>query len=237
MLVKDYLKGIFEVFLPRTCILCGQTLQDGFLCRKCLDFKVNKFPVCKKCGVGINVSDGSRICKRCSEAEFYFDRSFSPFFFTEPLSGLIHLLKYKGYGFLETVLGKSFAKALDESFIDFSRYDIVTYIPLHRRKLREREYNQSYILARFFADYFKIELRPVLELKRYTSPQVARTAGQRKLGVKDNFRVKADIEGLNIILIDDVFTTGSTLSEASKVMKQFGGGQILALTLAIAGKV
>ena len=110
-------------------------------------------------------------------------------------------------------------------------------MPLHKKRIRERRYNQSALVASHVAKLSGLEFFPnILTKKRYDVPQSRLNQLQRKKNVLNSFTVEDEnkkfIEGKNIILIDDVYTTGSTLHECSKTLKKAGCGKILVATAA-----
>jgi len=119
--------------------------------------------------------------------------------------------------------------------LPFSKFDLVVPIPLHRKKLAERGFNQSLILAREIAGRFSIPL-DFTTLKRnvYTKSQTTLTRNERKSNVKGAFEVKkpGEIKGKKILLIDDVFTTGSTARECSRMLIKHKADEVAVLTLA-----
>jgi ComF family protein len=113
--------------------------------------------------------------------------------------------------------------------------DVIIPVPLHGRRLKERGFNQSALIAKGISKRLK---RPLLIncliRTRYTTPQVNLTAKEREKNIKDAFSINdsGDIQGKDIMLIDDVFTTGATVRECSKVLQKAGAGNIYVITLA-----
>jgi len=175
------------------------------------------------------------MCLRCARVPKAFDRAFSACVYDGVIKTLIHEFKYKD----KQYLGKPLSKLL----IDFiKRYDLpVGYIdylvpvPLHRAKLREREFNQAEILCREVGSTIG---KPTLENNlfrcRATDTQAAREPRQRLLNVRGSFAVKEkrSVTGRNLLLIDDVLTTGATASEAAQALKDAGANIIFVLALA-----
>jgi ComF family protein len=114
-----------------------------------------------------------------------------------------------------------------------SFYHLVLGVPSYHLRIREREYNQAQILAQGLASYFGLPLRDdILFCKKYHKSQTKVSPEQRLQNIKDVFFVKDTLKGKNIILIDDVVTTGSTIWECSKALKEKGAEKITVITLA-----
>lgn len=108
-------------------------------------------------------------------------------------------------------------------------------VPLHHKRLREREFNQSLLLAKKIGKALKIPLIPDnLQRIRWTRPQIELKGEERLINVKGAFALKnhKTIEGKSILLIDDVYTTGATVRECSKILKKAGVEKVYVLTLA-----
>jgi competence protein ComFC len=233
-MITKYLRKTIDIFVPKVCLLCGEKItHTRFICDGCAEFELNRPPFCQKCGITISEVNSTRICTDCVKTSFYFNRCFSPFVFKEPLAGLIHKYKYQGYKSLGGLLGERLFRCLKDSYFRFWEYDLITYVPLHKQKLRQREYNQSFILAEYIAERSGLPLVKALSVKKYIKPQVDKGYSQRQAGLRGNFILNADISDKKIILVDDVFTTGATLSECSRVLKKNKASQIAAVTLAI----
>jgi ComF family protein len=146
----------------------------------------------------------------------------------------IHDFKYLG----NTALGKTLGKIMAEhDYPDFHipSFTLIIPVPLHVKRLRERAFNQSLVLARPIAGRFAISLDfTALKRHTYTRPQVSLTRAERQVNVRDAFQVgrPGRIKGERIILVDDVYTTGSTLNECARVLFANGAAEVAVLTLA-----
>jgi len=142
----------------------------------------------------------------------------------------IHLLKYRG----RTSLVRPLASILAGT-IDCTGYDIITPVPLHRRRLQERGFNQSLLLARCLAKESHLSLDYVnLRRIRATAPQTGLRGRERTSNVKRAFSVKNSVPfaGKRVLLVDDVYTTGATVTECSQALKAAGAREVGVLTLA-----
>jgi len=164
-----------------------------------------------------------------------FDRAFSVCVYDGVVKNLIHEFKYKDKQYLGKPLSKLLISFIKEYELPVSYIDYLIPMPLHRTKLREREFNQAQILCREIGAAID---KPLLEnnLFRYraTETQASLEPHQRFLNVRGSFAVteKQSVRGRNILLIDDVLTTGATASEAAQALKDAGANIVFVLTLA-----
>ncbi len=156
-------------------------------------------------------------------------------FFQEPVQSLIHKFKYENTFALGTELGELMVQAWP---VWRHSVDLIVPVPLHARRYRERRYNQSELLARHLAMRLHIPLETkALQRQRDTQPQVHLSATERQANVVGAFAVPANIDGRtflgkHILLIDDVFTTGATLSAAATALYQAGATAVSGYCLA-----
>jgi len=172
------------------------------------------------------------LCGRCLLGVFYFDRARSVAFYDGLLRDMLHRFKYEGRLNLGEVLSRILVKNFPH---DLDGFELIVPVPLHIEKLRKREYNQSVILGMGLARQLRVSLDPfILNKIRETMPQFEITnEDERRRNVKGAFSV-ADawkIREKSILLIDDVFTTGSTINECARVLFESGASRVQALTL------
>jgi ComF family protein len=146
---------------------------------------------------------------------------------------LIHHFKYKNYDYLAGLLSSFMAEHLIKIGFEPGRYHFVAAVPLHKDKLKTRGYNQSGLLAKLLSNYFKIPFRDDIIANVNARPsQTQLPKEKRKKNVKDIFVAKETVINKRIILIDDIFTTGSTAKACSKALKERGAQYITVITLA-----
>lgn len=211
---------------PIPCAGCGR--EGGILCAECADgLERLTFPYCRICAA----PDVSGVCRWCQQHPPGFDSLRSPFRFEGPVREAIHALKYRGVRAAAGTLAGLMVEYLQRNP---ASADVLIPAPLHPRRLRSRGYNQSALLAREAGKALGLPVREDL-LVRVTNarPQVeAQTREERRRNVADNIACQADATGLTALLIDDVATTGSTLSECGFALKGAGANRVYALTLA-----
>jgi ComF family protein len=193
-------------------------------------------PFCLRCGRHLEKNNLHKsICLDCLKKNLVFDRAFSPCVYEGTIKQLIHEFKYKDKEYLGQTLVKLMIEFIQEYNLPMNDIDFIIPIPLHRTRLREREFNQAKILSNYLAQEFhKNVLDDCLMRNRNTKTQTDLETPERLLNVKGSFSVKTSesIKGKNLLLVDDVLTTGATCSEAARALKDAGAGIIFALTLA-----
>ncbi len=173
------------------------------------------------------------LCGRCIMDEFYFERARSIAFYDGLLKDILHRFKYEG----KLSLGRILSSVLIQNFpADLDMPDMVIPVPLYIDRLRKREYNQSVILGEKLAKYLRTSFDPfVLRRVRDTKPQFEiRGDADKRRNVKGAFAIeKGDrIKGSSVLLVDDIFTSGSTINECSKVLLHSGASCVQVVTLA-----
>jgi len=215
---------IFSLLFPKSCYSCGKKITVGYICDECIS--------------ELNIRTGVTIYNReiASEQDDYFsfDLAYAVFPMSEVIRNLIHNFKYSDLPKIGAILG-GFAKDFIIKTRIFSDTDFVLPVPLHKVKKRIRGFNQSEILAKKISKGLKFKLMSDLVLrKKFTRTQTKLTRKQRQENVADAFAFnkKFNIEGKNILLVDDVFTTGSTADSISKVLRKNNPKKIYVLTIA-----
>ena len=238
MLFKQFMQPLAEVFFPRSCLHCGDAVECSdyqFLCSACSrELFFSKPPTCSICGYpffGILV--GPRACPHCAELDPLFDQGKTLFLAKGPARSIIHVLKYQ-YGFyaLEDVKAMIAKAPYYKNYFDGG---ILVPVPLHPTKERERGFNQSLMIAKSLNEATAAkDLQKLLVRTMYTQTQTQLSRAARYQNVKNAFALASDavvIPNQTYILIDDVFTTGSTLNSCAAVLLEAGATQIKVATL------
>ncbi|MCP4651807.1 MAG: ComF family protein [Candidatus Omnitrophica bacterium] len=143
------------------------------------------------------------------------------------------MFKYKNHDYLKELLASIMVSRLEKIGFEIKDYSMVTAVPTHLDKLKERGYNQASLLGKKLANHFKIPFTDDIIYGRKSRPaQVKLKKAQRQTGIKEAFQVKKQIKGENIIIVDDIVTTGSTITECALTLKKAGAKRITAITLA-----
>ena len=234
--------SIINILLPPACPLCENDVcaAGSFFCGACyadLCSTLLKSPNCTLCGVTfVSKASEDHMCSGCITAPPPYAMARSVFAYEGPVKEAKHLFKYSGRSTLGAPLG-DFLRLVKDSFP--SPPDRVMPVPLHKRKLRARGFNQSLLLAREVSGMFSAPLvYDNLKRARYTEQQVNLTRDQRAANVGGAFALKRpqEAEGRIVALVDDVYTTGATIKECARVLKK-AGAIVYSLTLARAVKV
>jgi competence protein ComFC len=239
--LRSVLKGTKDILYPKVCVVCRHSLHsagsDEHVCADCLK-KIKKHapPFCIRCGRQLKrQSIAKNICPQCIRRQFHFDRTFSSCQYEGTIKELIHAFKYKQKEHLSATLSKLMIEFIREYHVPMEIIDYIVPMPLSSAKLREREFNQAKTLSTHIAFAFNKRLLDTSLLRhRHTKTQADLAWQERLENVKDSFSVSQPetIAGKNILLIDDVLTTGATASEATKALKKAGAGVVFVLTLA-----
>jgi len=223
-----------HLLAPSLCPACRQNLApDGSLCRACQQ-NLPTLPErrCRFCG-GPNDSLLD-ICPECANLpQRPWFQGVSAFPYTGSLRLAVHNYKFRG----QTCLAPFLSRAMQEAWRQYgqlSRPDVVTAVPLHWTRALQRGYNQAEILAQMLAKHLNLPYRRLLQRSRSTGQQARLSRKQRLVNLKGAFRLKdrQACEGHSVLLVDDVFTTGSTLAAASQVLLDGGAKEISVITIA-----
>jgi len=240
-LIRDLISGLTELVYPKTCHACknrlGAVSIDELVCGDCWSkIKRNLPPFCYCCGRSlIGRSFTRNICTPCLRQNLNFDRAFSPCAYEGVLKELIHAFKYSQKDYLGRPLAKLMIDFTKEFNFPMDYMDAIVPIPLSASRLREREYNQAQLLAGYISQAYKKDLLTgIIQRRKNTRSQTELENNERLENVTGAFSIK-DADGVknkNILLVDDVLTSGATCSEAAKTLKRSGANIVYVLTLA-----
>ena len=232
----DFLKHCFSGFekslMPEfSCLACGRECKDTntLICEDCKNvlIKISGY-VCEKCGNPL--PHGQRVCDECKTTEHIFDKARAVYIFDDLSSKIVYRLKYYGNKYTANHI----AKLLISPMLEFGEINYLVPVPLHEQRLKERGYNQSELIANALGELTSIPvLTNVLIRKLNTETQTGKTKAERAANVVGAFAVlnKNAIKDKNIVLLDDVFTTGATVDECARVLKRAGAKKVYVLTL------
>ncbi len=218
---------LLALIFPERCVSCGQA--GNLFCSECqrkIDFVLP--PLCLLCGYP---SSNDLLCRRCQQSTLAIDGIRSVAFFEGPLREAVHALKYRGLRSLALPLAGLMSVCWRREPLPA---DVIVPVPLHRRRLRERGYNQAALLARALGAEIGLPVREDwLSRTRATFPQVELDASERKKNVAGAFQYQTrdPVVGRRVLLVDDVCTTGATLVSCSLALRQAGVQSVWAFTL------
>lgn len=217
-------------FFPRRCDICGEVVAvTDSICDKCCDNIAITGDVCYSCG---------KMKKDCSCDKSHhkpdYNAIIAPFVYDGNVVNAIHRLKFYNRPELAIPMGRQIANTVKEHFGDVS-FDIITSVPLTMRRNYKRGYNQSELLAKTVAKELGVPYKDTLKKIFNTPPQRNVSAKYRRGNVFGAYdvRPKADIEDKKILIVDDVKTTGATISHCAYILKIYGAESVYAATFAI----
>ena len=218
-LCEQPLTNVSRVPVCPACLALPKPLQAEFFCRACRTPFADDSPL-----------DEHDLCTVCREGLANFDTAYSFGSYEASLQQLVHLFKYAKVESLAHPLSRFLLQALP---LD-ANFDLVMAMPMHWRKRWQRGFNQAELLAHPVARRYGMPLAKALRRTRYTKSQAGLSETERRANLRGSFKVDHPerIAGKRILLIDDVFTTGSTLRAAAAVLKAAGAAHVSALTLA-----
>ena len=239
------LNSIKKFIFPSRCIVCDEVLPYGFdleneylceACRKKIEFI--KEPTCKKCGAMINREDGA-YCIRCEEnMHKSFEYGFGLLRYNEFIKESLHRIKYSGRKEYLDFYGKCIAKVHKNKFKEIAP-DCLVPVPIHANRLRERNYNQAEVLSEAISKEllnFGIDIPVNKEL-------IYRKKDTKVLNKLDSVDRGSELQGAfyiedasfldKVIIVDDIYTTGATISSMAEALKKAGVREVYFVTVAI----
>jgi ComF family protein len=235
----ETLNDVSNVIFPPQCLGCSEILhpQSGQLfcpvCKKKIKFITGD--ICPVCGTIFPDSPAkSHLCGNCMENKTYFSCARAVVSYETIILDAIHQFKY-GNNISVGALLASFMADFSFPDVDFTGYSLIIPVPLHIKRLRQRGFNQSLILARALAKKKQIPVNfSLLKRNKFTETQTGLNKAERNKNIKGAFEVsdKKKIVGKNVILVDDVYTTGATINECAKILTKAGAQKVTVLTLA-----
>jgi len=226
--LKQLQHEVTDFFFPRACIGCGKI--GDFICVSCSK-KMSRIlpPLCQRCG---RPESSGAHCAECWGRKSSLDAVRSVFIFDGIVRQAIHELKYRNVRAVSACLAAFMTAYYLENGLDG---DVLVPVPLHDKRLRERGYNQSQLLAAELSRSISVTVNPALVKRvRNTAPQ-ARSAGvsERRANMQNTFIcASGEAAGRDVVIIDDVCTSGATLESCASALRAAGASHVLGFTLA-----
>jgi ComF family protein len=219
--------AILNLLFPQSCVLCGVQVFErrwSAACPECWSkLEPVPRPFCLQCGMPAPAIETR--CGPCRRGDHAFDFARSLFLFNDSMRGIIHHLKYSARISLVKPLGPPLRDCVAAEGFEAK---IVVPVPLHRSRARQRGFNQAELLARQLG--LEMDLR-LLKRRKNTPSQTGLSRSQRTLNLSAAFEVRG-APPETLLVVDDVYTTGSTLHEIAKTLKRAGASRVEVLTVA-----
>lgn len=207
---------IAHLLYPWKCVFCESVLKDTDICRECEeklpytvgDSAMQKFP--------------------------FIDKCVSPLYYKDKVRASVHRYKFGGCSAYSRCYAALMSDCVENN-LDCRSIDVISWIPLSKKRLRQRGYDQARLLAEEIAAKTGLPCRQLLQkVKNNSAQSLTRDAKQRRKNVAGVYALDdgADVSGLRILLVDDVVTTGATMSEAARILRKEGAKSVFGVTLA-----
>lgn len=222
--VHGWVRRVQDILLPRVCLLCGaRTRLDVPLCLPCLAEMPRPGPTCYRCGVALPV-DG--LCPGCQRRPPAFGRTLVAAEYVSPLRELVHGLKFHGRMVVAELLGGLLAEVVVQRGEGVPQ--LVLPVPLHRRRLRARGYNQAAEIARAAARQLDlpVDVESCRRIRDTTPQSELPNAAQRIRNLEGAFVLQRPLNAGHVAIVDDVMTTGSTVGEMARTLVRGGVGRV-----------
>jgi len=223
---------LLDLIFPPRCAICKKKGQK-MICDDCLSKVVYiKPPICRICGKPRDKYFAGDLCEDCSREGMPFEIARSVVLYDGVIKEAIHKFKFEGKRALSSFLGEFLIDYLKRGYIPVKKIDAVIPLPLSRKRFRQRGYNQTELLAKEISGHYSINVdSSSLKKVKDITPQFELSREKRMSNVKGAFS-SSPLPGKNVLLIDDIYTTGATVREASRALKAAGAKNVYVLTLA-----
>ncbi len=236
-IVRPATEALASLLYPPHCVLCASsTSRREHLCGTCRK-KARRIqrPFCNICSEPFDGAiDGTFACQNCADREFQFTHAIAAFRSRGVVREVVHLFKYNAAFYLRHQLADWLAQTLDDHRVRAQPIDFLVPVPLHPARQREREFNQAEVLARLLSESSGLKVSTALRRIRNTTTQTRLDRHERMENLRNAFSVHQDggVQGMHLVLVDDVLTTGSTLDECARTLRDAGAASVRAITVA-----
>jgi ComF family protein len=195
------------------------------ICEGCLAGLALNHNPCKICGLSLPEALEEKICGSCLNHPPGFNLTIAPFIYQPPISQLIQQLKFQGHLHVARLLGELLLQRIHRQ-PSWDRPEAIVPVPLHKQRLKERGFNQAMELARPIARQLDIPIVQACQRVRHTQTQMGLSAKERHRNIRGAFSVNIPRPLNHVAILDDVYTTGQTLTEMTKTLKRAGIKQV-----------
>lgn len=215
----DLAKGALDLLFPLRCPFCQRLLEE------------DEELLCADCQEQLPWTLG-RQGERTGE---FFETCVAPLWYRDQVREAFHRYKFSGHQGYAKPFGTLMAQCVSDRLA--GRFDLITWAPLSRWRRWKRGYDQAQLLAREMGRALEMPVVPLLKKVRHTQPQSGLEGeAERKANALDAYRIRPEVQvaGRRVLLVDDIVTTGSTLSECARILRTAGSGEVVCATLAMA---
>lgn len=233
-----FLDFILSIFYPKKCYGCNKivAINEHSLCEKCqisIDKKIVKHK-CLVCGKPSKITQDW--CYNCKEIIVHYDNLFPMYFYEDAIKKLIYSFKYNNKKDLKNFFKDCILKNTQAINFLNKKYDMIIPVPLHAKRLKTRGYNQAYLIAEQISEITNDPISTCLSRVKHTKPLFNLNSMERMLEIIDAFDLEDEfkifVKKKNILLIDDISTTGTTLNECARILKYHGANKVGAFVIA-----
>ena len=230
-------EALVSLLYPPHCANCGAATEGGVhLCAACAgQARKIEAPFCQRCSEPFDGAiTGEFTCANCADRTLHFDCAISRYLSRGVVREFVHRFKYDRHFYLRHPLADWLAAALNDERIRAQPIGALVPVPLHSARFREREFNQADVLAVMLAQRTGTPLLRALTRIRYTTTQTRLDRHERMENLRNAFRVRqtSAVQNRHLVLVDDVFTTGSTVDECARVLRAAGAASVRVVTVA-----
>ena len=227
--------NLLDLLYPPKCVFCRELLKWGtekWVCKPCsTEIEYISGNVCPQCGRPVEAK--IKACHECRSSQKFFTHNHALFVYDGTIRDSIHRFKYNRSPQYSKYFASEFANRLHD---EITRHQFLVGIPMHKSKMKSRGFNQADLLAKETSLLTNVAvLENTLLRVKNTKPQNALDKTSRLNNLQDAFVITSNniIEGKRIILVDDIYTTGSTINECAKVLKEAGATEVNSITISV----
>ncbi len=238
--ITKFFNNLFYTIFPEICVYCNtplKYLQEKWLCKNCYEkIKFINSLICKRCGLPL--PDGGAYCYNCKTKKsrrWWVETIRGAVEYKEPVKSIIHKFKYNNKPYLKMLLVSLMVKYISMSQDFLNDVELICCVPVSRYKKFFRGYNQAELLAEEFSKIYNIPfVNNLLIRRKNTVSQFKLSREERLANVEDAFEIKDgfEIKNKNVLIIDDVCTTGETINQCAKVLIKAKAKKVKALVVA-----
>ena len=231
--MRKIIDKILGLLYPNVCCFCGEISKEP-ICEKCKKKVIYIHePRCKKCGKPIRLEE-QEYCFDCKKTSFSYEQGKSVWLHKTPVSDSIYQFKYRNRRIFARFYAKEMCRLYGE-WIKKCEIDVIIPVPIHAKRRRKRGYNQAEVLAKYVARETGIPMcAKAVKRERKTQPQKELDVRRRRHNLANAFSVARHWkQWRNVLIVDDIYTTGSTIDALAKRLKEKGARNIWFLTISI----